>query len=117
MDRKFSCHSGQLFFCGLGEKSVGSCVIRKVTRGCSDHGFFDNEAELGLRAHYEERFRRQINGKSPKPRSGDLAEDNERFVDAYSGFIQNRFIFGDFSFTPGVRVESMVFERRSQPLK
>jgi Fe(3+) dicitrate transport protein len=76
-----------------------------------------NEAELGFRAHYEEQFRRQINGKSPKARSGDLVEDNERFVDAYSGFIQNRFIFGDFSFTPGVRVESVAFERRSLALK
>ncbi|MFN3919945.1 MAG: TonB-dependent receptor family protein [Methylohalobius sp.] len=70
--------------------------------------------DVGFRAHYEEQFRRQKNVTSPTARQGVLAEDNERFAEAYAGFVQNRFILGDWTFTPGVRVESMVFERKNR---
>jgi Fe(3+) dicitrate transport protein len=71
------------------------------------------ELDAGFRAHYEEQYRRQENGAAPKARSGTLIEDNERYADAYSGFLQNRFILGDFSLTPGVRVEHVSFERKN----
>lgn len=79
------------------------------------HDWFGTKSELdgGFRAHFEEQFRRQENGKSPDSRSGDLAESNERNTDAYSGFVQNRFIFGDWSLAPGVRVEHVNFERKN----
>jgi Fe(3+) dicitrate transport protein len=72
-----------------------------------------SEVDLGFRAHYEEQFRVQENGSSPTARGGTRTEDNERFADAYAGFIQNRFILGRWTVTPGVRVESVDFERRN----
>lgn len=72
-----------------------------------------SELDLGFRAHYEEQVRVQENGASPTARGGTRTEDNERFADAYAGFIQNRFILGQWTVTPGVRVESVDFERRN----
>ncbi len=72
-----------------------------------------SEMDLGFRTHYEEQFRVQENGTSPTARSGTRTEDNERFADAYAGFIQNRFILGKWTVTPGVRVESVEFDRRN----
>lgn len=73
----------------------------------------DNELEVSVRAHYEIQERRQENGSSPTARSGTVVEKNERDVDAYSAFVQNRFIFGRFTLTPGVRVEHIKLERRN----
>jgi Fe(3+) dicitrate transport protein len=80
------------------------------------HGLFGirNEADFGFRAHYETQQRRQENGDSPNSRTGTLVEDNERRNQAYSGFAENRFNFGDFSFTPGVRVEHIQFQRTNR---
>lgn len=74
-----------------------------------------SELDMGFRAHFEEQYRRQENGNSPTARSGvgKPAELNERFADAYSGFIQNRFFVDDWTFTPAVRVESVSYERRN----
>lgn len=71
----------------------------------------DNELDMGFRAHYEEQFRIQENGVSPTARTGTESENNERGTDAYSGFAQNKFIFGDWSLTPGVRIEHVDFSR------
>jgi len=71
------------------------------------------ELDAGFRAHYEEQFRSQLNGTSGTARSGRLFELNERDTAAYSGFLQNRFILGDWSLTPGVRVEHVNFERKN----
>jgi Fe(3+) dicitrate transport protein len=73
----------------------------------------ENHLEVAVRAHYEIQDRRQENGNSPTARTGTIAEDNERTVDAYSAFIQNRFVMGRFTVTPGVRVEHILLERRN----
>ncbi|MGH9900622.1 MAG: TonB-dependent receptor domain-containing protein, partial [Pyrinomonadaceae bacterium] len=81
-----------------------------------NHGLFRirNETDFGFRAHFETQQRRQENGDLPRARGGALAEDNERRNQAYSGFVQNRFIFGDWTVTPGVRVERVEYERTNR---
>lgn len=71
----------------------------------------ENELEVSVRAHYESQERRQENGSSATARNGTVVENNERDVDAYSAFLQNRFIFGRFTVTPGIRVEHIKQER------
>ncbi len=71
----------------------------------------DNELQAGVRIHFETQDRIQKNGASPTARDGALFEDNERRNQAYSGFVQNRFTFGDFAVTPGLRVEHVRYER------
>ena len=73
-----------------------------------------SELDLGFRAHFETQQRRQENGDLPNSRTGALAEDNERRNAAYSGFVQNRFMVGDFTLTPGVRVEHVNFQRTNR---
>jgi Fe(3+) dicitrate transport protein len=73
-----------------------------------------NEADFGFRAHYETQDRRQENGDLPDSRSGVLVEHNERRNQAYSGFAQNRFTFGDWTVTPGVRVEHVEYQRTNR---
>lgn len=72
-----------------------------------NHALFgvQSEFQTGVRAHYEHQDRSQVNGTTPDARRGAEVEDNEREVDAYSFFAQNRFLLGQFSLTPGVRVE------------
>jgi Fe(3+) dicitrate transport protein len=71
----------------------------------------ENHFEASVRAHYEVQERRQENGTSPTARSGTVTENNERRVDAYSAFAQNRFVMGRWTVTPGVRVEHIKYER------
>ncbi len=73
-----------------------------------------SETDFGLRAHYETQERLQKNGDLPNSRDGVLAEDNQRRNGAYSGFVQNRFLFDKFTVTPGVRVEHVEFERTNR---
>jgi Fe(3+) dicitrate transport protein len=73
-----------------------------------------SEAVLGFRAHFETQDRRQENGDLPTSRTGTLVEHNERRNQAYSGFVQNRFIFGDWAVTPGVRIEHVEFQRTNR---
>lgn len=70
-----------------------------------------NELDAGFRAHYEIQDRIQQNGDRPQARSGVVVESNERRNQAYSGFLQNRFVFGKFSVTPGVRLEHVRYQR------
>ncbi|MEO5858253.1 MAG: TonB-dependent receptor plug domain-containing protein, partial [Pyrinomonadaceae bacterium] len=74
---------------------------------------FRGELQAGVRAHWEVQKRRQENGDLPNSRSGVAVEINERRNDAYSGFVQNRFIFGDLAITPGVRFERINIERKN----
>ena len=74
---------------------------------------FRGELQAGVRAHWEVQKRRQENGELPNSRSGTAVEINERRNDAYSGFVQNRFIFGDLAITPGVRFERIIIERKN----
>lgn len=70
-----------------------------------------NEMDLGFRAHFETQDRIQQNGDRPWVRTGPVVENNERRNQAYSGFVQNRFIFGDLVVTPGVRIERIFYRR------
>ena len=66
------------------------------------------ELKAGLRYHREEQDRRQVNARSATGRTGDLAEDNLRELDAYSAFISHRFdVAPDWSVTPIVRYENI----------
>lgn len=84
-----------------------------------EHGLFggDNVTEAGVRYHREDQYRIQANGDRPnsrEPGSGPNAgikEDSDRSVTATSAFVQNRFDFGRWSVTPGVRYESVDYER------
>ena len=70
-----------------------------------------NEIDLGFRAHFENQDRLQKNGPLPTSRDGVLVESNVRTADAWSGFVQNRFVFGKWGITPGVRVERVRYAR------
>lgn len=71
----------------------------------------DSELDMGFRAHFEEQQRTQENKQFLTGTLTSIAERNERETDAYSGFAQNRFILGDWSLTPGVRIEHVDFRR------
>jgi Fe(3+) dicitrate transport protein len=73
-----------------------------------------SEIDLGIRLHYERQDRRQENGTSPTARSGAVVEDNLRTNTAYAGFVQNRFLLGGWTVTPGVRVEHVRYERTNR---
>ena len=64
-----------------------------------------NELDVGVRAHFENQERKQINGSSPTARTGGLGEDNLRETSAYSAFVMNKFIFGALAIAPGLRYE------------
>ncbi|MGE3773032.1 MAG: TonB-dependent receptor family protein [Gammaproteobacteria bacterium] len=65
----------------------------------------ESEFQAGVRAHYESQDRIQQNGVAATARAGTIVENQEREVDAYSLFAQNRVLLGQFTVTPGVRVE------------
>ena len=73
-----------------------------------------SEADLGVRVHFERQDRRQENGDTPTARSGVLVERNLRLNQAYSAFAQNRFLIGGWTFTPGIRLEHVRFERTNR---
>jgi len=84
-----------------------------------EHGLLgvDNITEAGLRYHHEDQYRIQANGDGPRSRSpgtgrnAGIREDSDREVTAISGFAQNRFDFGRWSVTPGLRYEDVDYER------
>jgi Fe(3+) dicitrate transport protein len=81
-----------------------------------------SQVDLGARAHFEDQDRRQVNGDTPTSRTpgaaddlnSGLREDNDRQNQAYSAFIQNRMFVGNWSFTPGIRVEHVRYERANR---
>ncbi|MBX7221187.1 MAG: TonB-dependent receptor [Blastocatellia bacterium] len=73
-----------------------------------------NEADFGVRLHFEKQDREQQNGDTPTARSGLVVERNIRNNQAYSGFIQNRFILGNLTISPGLRIERVLFERTNR---
>ena len=75
-----------------------------------------NELEMGFRAHFEDQERRQKNGDRPTSRDGVIVENNERQNQAYSGFAQNRFFFGNLTITPGLRIEHIKYQRTNRLL-
>ncbi|MGQ0541563.1 MAG: TonB-dependent receptor plug domain-containing protein [Blastocatellia bacterium] len=74
-------------------------------------GDVKNDFNIGFRVHREDQDRIQKNGDLPTSRDGVISENNERQTLAQSFFVQNRFVWRDFAFTPGVRVERIEFER------
>lgn len=74
--------------------------------------------QFGARAHFETQLRRQKDSPlalgNDGARFGVLSEKNLREAKAYSGFVQNRFEFGDWSVTPGVRVEQVNYHRKNR---
>jgi hypothetical protein len=70
-----------------------------------------------MRYHVEDQSRIQANGDTPRSRragtgpNAGIKEDSDRSVTAYSGFVQNRFDFGRWSVTPGLRLEHVEYER------
>ncbi len=72
------------------------------------------ETEFGFRAHFERQDRKQMNGQAPTARTGTIVEDNERKNQAYSGFLQHRFLFGRWTITPGLRLEHVRYERTNR---
>jgi Fe(3+) dicitrate transport protein len=78
-----------------------------------------SQADMGIRAHFEDQDRRQVNGDTPTSRApgpaddvnAGILEDNERRNQAYSAFLQNRVLVGNWSFTPGVRIEHVRYQR------
>jgi Fe(3+) dicitrate transport protein len=73
-----------------------------------------SEADFGGRIHFEWQNRRQENGETPAARFGQLVEHNLRSNQAYSTFALNRFLFGNSTLTPGIRVEHVRFERTNR---
>ena len=65
-----------------------------------------------MRYHYEDQYRVQANGDRPNSRApgtgrnAGIKEDSDRNVTAISAFVQNRFDFGRWTVTPGLRFES-----------
>jgi Fe(3+) dicitrate transport protein len=70
-----------------------------------------SETDFGVRAHFEHQDRWQENGSTPRARSGDRVESNVRTNDAYASFVQNSFLFGGWTVTPGIRLEHVRFVR------
>ncbi|WP_026295407.1 TonB-dependent receptor family protein [Methylophilus methylotrophus] len=71
------------------------------------------QLDIGIKAHYEEQRRVQKNGTSASARDGAISENNFRETNAYSGFISNRFDFGDFHLTPAIRYEHVENKRKN----
>jgi len=72
------------------------------------------EFQAGVKAHFEEQDRKQVNGTSPTARTGTTVEDNLRKTDAYSVYVANRFDIGDFGITPMLRHESIGADRTNR---
>jgi Fe(3+) dicitrate transport protein len=73
-----------------------------------------SETDFGVRAHFENQDRLQQNGDTPTARSGVLVESNVRKNAAYAGFVQNRFLLGGWTVTPGVRLEHVEYDRTNR---
>ena len=73
-----------------------------------------SETDFGVRAHFENQDRLQQNGDTATARTGILVESNVRKNDAYAGFVQNRFLFGGWTVTPGVRLEHVRYQRTNR---
>ncbi|MBU3694939.1 MAG: TonB-dependent receptor [Rhodocyclaceae bacterium] len=70
------------------------------------------ELQIGLKAHFEEQKRTQRNFAAPTPQ-GDFTDSERvtRRLDAYSGYLAQRFDVGDFSLTPIARYEWIDFDQ------
>jgi len=75
------------------------------------------DVEAGVRWHTERQNRYQVNADTPTGRTpgvsvnGGLVEANRRYAEAWSGFVTADLDFGRLSIQPGVRIESIEYER------
>ncbi|MEW6354486.1 MAG: TonB-dependent receptor [Pseudomonadota bacterium] len=69
------------------------------------------EFQAGVKAHFEEQDRKQVNGAAPTARTGTTVENNLRETTAYSAFVANRFDVGQVSITPILRYENIDADR------
>ena len=75
------------------------------------------QIETGLRYHAELQNRQQVNADTPSGRTpgvgvnGGVVEINRRAAEAWSGFVTASMAFGPLTLQPGVRVESISYER------
>ncbi len=78
-----------------------------------DHVVLGSRSQLhaGVRWHQEKQERVQKNGPLPTSRDGVVVEENRRDAKAFSAFVDNRFEWGRWSVTPGVRFESVDYDR------
>ncbi len=73
--------------------------------------------ETGVRWHTERQNRLQINADTPDGRTpgstvnGGIPERQRRYAEAWSGFVTGQVEFGQFALSPGVRIESIEYER------
>lgn len=75
-----------------------------------------HEIDFGIRIHGEHQDRRQENGDTPTARTGVLVESNVRGTGALSGFVQHRWLAGNWTITPGARVERISYSRTNRLL-
>lgn len=62
---------------------------------------------LGTMYYHVESPRTEKRGSSPDASDGRLLTDTDRTVDYVPVFVENRFVFGDVSVTPGFRLENV----------
>ncbi|TVQ89090.1 MAG: TonB-dependent receptor [Bacteroidetes bacterium] len=68
--------------------------------------------DAGLRYLYERAFEQRVNGTSAGVMSGDLRDDEIRTGNAFSTYLQNKFMINtQLSFTAGLRSELIGYER------
>lgn len=71
-----------------------------------------NRLDAGVRYVYEQHRDRRIDGSTHTALSGVIREDEIRYGDGWSGFLQNRiFVSHRLSVTPGIRLEHYSYER------
>ena len=75
-----------------------------------------HEIDFGVRLHGEHQDRRQENGDTPTARRGVLVESNVRGTGALSGFVQHRWMAGNWTVTPGARLERISYSRTNRLL-
>lgn len=102
--------------CGNEGRLRDYTTLGVAPRLAIDHGLLGSRSTLnaGVRWHRERQERVQKNGPHPTSRDGVIVEDNRREVAALSAFVENRFGWGRWSVTPGVRFESISYDRTNR---
>ena len=73
---------------------------------------FDHSLLGGVRFIAEKAHEVRVNGKYPGALSGEISDEEFRPLQGYSGFISDQISVGEkWMFTPGIRMESMHFQR------
>jgi len=66
-----------------------------------------NTLATGVQFYHTDSPRLDENGATPTADSGTVARDTDRSVFYAPVFVENRFVWGDFSLTPGLRLENV----------